>query len=682
MSCPDEYPKLNKEKLECIKYNAKKIIEDLIINERNNSEKKTKEEEIEYYDNLIKIIEEIFLDNYNTSILDNGQDEYIKTEKMTVTFTTVQNQKNNINNNMTTIDLGECETLLRNEYNITLNETLYMKKIDIVQKGIKTPKIEYNIYCKLFGTNLIQLNLTACAKEKILFFIPYEINGNEDEYNSSSGYYNDICYTTTSEDGTDITLKDRQTKYIDEDKIICQEDCVFAKYDSKTSKANCSCNVKETPSSIADMTIDKAKIVLDNFKEIKNFANFNFLVCYKKLFNKKGVINNIGSYLLIVIMLFHIITIFIFYINQFPIIKMKINDIIFGIKEYQLISKYKAFKNKELIRRNQKHQNKIIKNNSDKIKMIAPQKLNKRNITKKKQHKSSKRPNIATIKIINNNNIVEYKKIIYSDNLIRNNNTYNIRTNNNNSSKKLDFNSKIDKQKRIENIMKYIDEEINIIPYNLALLNDKRTYCQYYTSLLKTKHNLIFALFNSDDYNSRIIKIDLFFIGFTICYNVNAFFYNDDTMHKIYKGKGKFDVEAQIPIIAYSSLISMLLKTLLNLLALSNDEIISFKQNKSKINLMKRAEDLTNKLTIKFILYFIISFLLLAFFWYYISMFGVIYKNTQVHLLKDTLMSFGLSLLYPFIIYLLPGLFRIPSLSNEKIKRECLYNFSKFLQIF
>ena len=126
----------------------------------------------------------------------------------------------------------------------------------------------------------------------------------------------------------------------------------------------------------------------------------------------------------------------------------------------------------------------------------------------------------------------------------------------------------------------------------------------------------------------------------------------------------------------------MVLNTPLQLLALSNDAIIDFKQNKSKINLNKRKEDLKNKLKIKFILYFIISFLLLLFFWYYISMFCIIYCNTQVHLLKDTLMSFGLSLIFPFGIYLLPGLFRIPSLSNSQIKRECLYNFSKFLQIF
>ena len=53
-----------------------------------------------------------------------------------------------------------------------------------------------------------------------------------------------------------------------------------------------------------------------------------------------------------------------------------------------------------------------------------------------------------------------------------------------------------------------------------------------------------------------------------------------------------------------------------------------------------------------------------------------------MHLLKETLISFGLSLLIPFVIYLLPGIFRIPSLSIENKKREYLYKFSKFLQSF
>ena len=63
-------------------------------------------------------------------------------------------------------------------------------------------------------------------------------------------------------------------------------------------------------------------------------------------------------------------------------------------------------------------------------------------------------------------------------------------------------------------------------------------------------------------------------------------------------------------------------------------------------------------------------------------MFGVIYRNTQIHLLKDTIMSFGLSIIFPFIYYLLPGIFRTISLSNTKKRRKYLYNFSKFLQSF
>ncbi len=87
-------------------------------------------------------------------------------------------------------------------------------------------------------------------------------------------------------------------------------------------------------------------------------------------------------------------------------------------------------------------------------------------------------------------------------------------------------------------------------------------------------------------------------------------------------------------------------------------------------------------LKLKFILYYIISFIFLLFLLHYISIFGVIYKNIQYHLLKDTLISFEISFVYPFVIYLLPGIFRIPSLSNPKNKRKCLYNFSKILQIF
>ena len=239
----------------------------------------SKEEEIEYYDNLLDTLEEGFTDSFDTSNIDEGQDEVIKTEKVTVTFTTVENQKNDLNQNVTTIDLGDCENKLRNYYNLSSNETIYMKKIDAIQEGFNIPKVEYDVYSKLYGVSLIKLNLSVCENSKIIISIPINLIENVDIFNSSSGYYNDICYIATSEDGTDITLNDRKSNYINKNMSICQDGCEFSLYDKEKQKAGCSCNVKESSSTIADMKIDKDKLI-KNFKDIKNIINLNILVCY------------------------------------------------------------------------------------------------------------------------------------------------------------------------------------------------------------------------------------------------------------------------------------------------------------------------------------------------------------------------------------------------------------------
>ena len=173
--------------------------------------------------------------------------------------------------------------------------------------------------------------------------------------------------------------------------------------------------------------------------------------------------------------------------------------------------------------------------------------------------------------------------------------------------------------------------------------------------------------------------MDLFFIGFTLFFTVNALFFDDDTMHKIYEDKGSFDLLYQLPQIVYSTLISSVISMLLEFLALSEDGILNLKNNKEKRNLNQRVMKLNKVLNIKFAFYFIISFILLLFFWYYLCVFCYVYRNTQIHLIKDTLISFFLPFVYPFGIYLVPGIFRIPSLSNSKNKRNCLYKFSQFL---
>jgi hypothetical protein len=235
--------------------------------------------------------------------------------------------------------------------------------------------------------------------------------------------------------------------------------------------------------------------------------------------------------------------------------------------------------------------------------------------------------------------------------------------------------------RRVKQIMALGDEEMNSLSYSLALNYDKRTYFQYYFSLLKTNHIILFTFYNHDiDYNSKIIKINVFFVGLIAELFVNALFFSDDTMHKIYEDEGDFNFLYQLPQIILSTLISKVFNWLFNNFALSEANIIDFKSNKSTKHLKKRSKKLFFWLRVKFIIYFIISSILVLFFWYYLAMFCAIYRNTQSHLIKDTLLSFVLSLLYPFVIYLLPGIFRIRSLSDKDSKKKYIYNFSIILQ--
>ena len=88
------------------------------------------------------------------------------------------------------------------------------------------------------------------------------------------------------------------------------------------------------------------------------------------------------------------------------------------------------------------------------------------------------------------------------------------------------------------------------------------------------------------------------------------------------------------------------------------------------------------KLKNKFCFYFILSIILLLCFLYYLSMFFAIYINTQLYLLKDTLISFGLGFIYPFVTYLIPELFRIRALSNPAKQGIYLYRINKLFPYF
>ena len=170
------------------------------------------------------------------------------------------------------------------------------------------------------------------------------------------------------------------------------------------------------------------------------------------------------------------------------------------------------------------------------------------------------------------------------------------------------------------------------------------------------------------------------FLFFGLYYTVNALFFTDSTMNKLYEDEGKYDFISQIPKLLYSNLICTVINFIAKTLSLSERDILKLKINRKGENFNNKLKKIKKCLFIKFILFYIVGFLFLFIFWIYVATFCAVYKNTQLYLIEDTLISFLLSLIYPLGYYLVPGILRIPSLKAKKQNKEWLYKLSLLCQ--
>ena len=599
-------------------------------------------------DNYLKSLQKMLSSNFDRTNIDKGIDLIHPQGDVTYTITSTLNQKNNINknNNLSSIDLLQCETKLKEVYDIPENKSLYILKIDIQLKETRVPRLLFEIYYPFFENNMTKLDLSICKDIAIDVYIPYNITYRELYYSDpKSDIYNNYCYIVIS-NNIDKPLKERRKEFVENDLPLCEDNCELNSYNNITNKVSCSCFTKIELPLISEVKFDKEKL-FSNFKKINNIANFELLKCFHLFFSKNNIFKNTSNYLMFFLFILRFISIitFIFYYNE----KMEQ-----CIKDFTDTKKNKIQNEKNNINNN--IINNINDNKNNKLENENQNKITYLNI----ENKPSKKKRKKKRKIKSNS-----KK---SRDLI--NNSYNNK-------------QKDDKLEEIKTIFenqkgKYNSLELNSLEYEEALKIDKRTYFQYYKSLLFTKHILIFTFFNYNDYNSLVNKIYIFFFTFIINYTISAMFYSDNAMSKIYNDKGSFDFTYQLPIMFYSLLISSVLKAALNYLGLYEENILNIKKSKEEKK-EETAKKEKKKIKIKLILFYTITYILLFFFWIFLGCFCAVYKKTQVHLLIDVASSFALSFITPFGIYLLPGLCRIPAIKKQK---KILFKISNILQIF
>ena len=317
--------------------------------------------------------------------------------------------------------------------------------------------------------------------------------------------------------------------------------------------------------------------------------------------------------------------------------------------------------------------------------------LKKRSKKKSSKIKSNFPPKKYNLKVVNNNinfsrkknnkkNISKMNLNLPSrkNNKLRNinNNTKNFKSNKNNRINKT-FKPKINANAKTT----YNDYELNTFDYRYAVLFDKRTCFQYYLSLIKTKNPILFSFCPRKDYNSMIIRSCIFSLSFSIYYATNFAFFDDNIMHKIYEVGGKYDIILFISQISISFIVSYYITSIIKIIFLSERNINQVRKQ-YEVSIAYIISDKEKKnLIIKYTIFFILGIIFLFFFWMLLSSFGAVYSNTQMFIFKNTLISFAMSLFYPFLISVFPSTLRTFSLKSNPKDKECLYKVSKFLQV-
>ena len=284
--------------------------------------------------NIIKRIESDKSDVFISTIKYEKKDLIVRNDDISYQITSFENQKNNKYDDISTIDFGiSCEKILKEKYNIPSNETIIFIKMEYTFNEFYIPIIEYQLFHPI---SKIKLDLSYCIKNDINnvnYSIPVFINENNlFMHDPNDAYYTDICYINNNTE-LDLTLYDKKKEFNNKSLSLCEKNCVFKGYDKNTKKVLCECKTK-TKFNLFSEQINLAKDeFLNNFIKIEEIINLVVLKCYKILFNKDSLINNIGSYTILSIGFIYIIGLIFFLIKGYPYLYSQIKEIMNYKKE-------------------------------------------------------------------------------------------------------------------------------------------------------------------------------------------------------------------------------------------------------------------------------------------------------------------------------------------------------------
>ena len=227
--------------------------------------------------------------------------------------------------------------------------------------------------------------------------------------------------------------------------------------------------------------------------------------------------------------------------------------------------------------------------------------------------------------------------------------------------------------------------ELNNLEYEEACELDKRTFCKTYLSVLMREHLALHTFVAWNDYNLFYVKIEKFLILFCTDMTMNGLFFVHESMHKKYTNGEDFTFVQKLPQILFTLIVSHVLEVLLCFLSMTDIHVYEIKELPKDPKYREKIMDILDCIKRKLVAFFVITFLLFLFHWYFISAFCAVYQNTQTIFLRDSFISFLTSLIDPFFIYGFTTILRKISLClccRKNCCGGCIYKISDLIPIF
>ena len=592
----------------------------------------------------------------------------------------------------------------------------------------------------------VTLTIPIEISDELAEMIQNIIDQGYNPFDLNDKFYREICTPYNSENGTDVLLDDRE-EYIYStiaNETQCPSGCSMSSYSLDSKYITCECNANDTGIVALDLNHISGQNILNSVLSTLKNSNYKVMRCYNLVFNFKIFCHNYGSIITLIFFVIYVIFMIYYCCKDITPIKVSISKLLFEeqqkenkeindimIKPYIFNTKIdKSKKTSKSTKSKKKKQAKSTKDFAPPKKGRVRRTNNARNdnnnsferkkqagdlklidIVKNKRHSIKNRPqkdeeSVRSDKVRKRKSILDYQAelVLKTREQLLNMNSNDKKTVTFDlleSQKNLNPEGEKDEKQR-KSSDQYDDYELNNMEYYDASDFDNRTCLRTYWSVIKREHYVIFTFFSRNDYNLFYVKIERFFILICTEITMNGMFFVHETMYK--KQTGGLSFAQKIPQIIFSLLVSHAMEVILCYLSMTDIHYYQIKAlpkeqknlHKDQKYLSKDAKNLPNKgknddkifdilscMKRKLTAFFILTFLVFLFHWYFISAFCAVYQNTQIIYLRDSGISILTSLIDPFIIYAFTCILRAISLSKCcKKKLSCVYKLSDLIPIF